>query len=161
MDECIPKNNDDNNIYINNQNKKDNKMTEYREKAELNQHLLKQEHLVFDAKVIFHATPASKLHISDIPNVAVLKTEGKTADADAIEVYTSNPSLVDATGVLEILIDEQVEKIYSVSVTPDVGTATATAALSAGNRIIIEIDSNQNLSTTSVNFKVDIVYKLK
>jgi hypothetical protein len=136
-------------------------MVNFKEKAELHQHLLKQQHLVFDSKVIFHATPASKLHINDIPNVAVLKTEGKTAEADAIETYTSNPALADATGVLEILIDEQVEKIYSVSVTPDVGTCTATAALSAGNRIIIEIDSNQNLSTTSVNFKVDIAYKLK
>jgi hypothetical protein len=136
-------------------------MINFKDNAELHQHNLKTARLVFDAKVVHHATPASKLHISDIPGVAVLKTEGKTSEADAIETYTSSPSLADATGVLEILLDQQVEKIYGVSVTPDVGTCTATAALSAGNRIIVEIDSNQNLSTTSVNFTVELKYKLK
>lgn len=137
-------------------------MNEYKEKAELNQHLLKQEYLVFNVTVKANATPASKLHISDIPNVAVLKTQGKTSEADAIETYTSSPSLADATGVFEVLIDEQVEAIYDAKVlVASAGTATISAGLSAGNRIILEIDSNQDLSTTDLTLTLEVKYKAK
>lgn len=137
-------------------------MTEFRDKAELNQHLLKQDVLVFDVTVKANATPASKLHISDIPNVAALKTEGKSADADAIEVYTSSPTLDDGTGVIEVLIDEKVEKIYDAKVlVASAGTCTISAIKSAGERIILKLDSNQDLSTTDLTLTLEVKCKLK
>lgn len=137
-------------------------MTEFRENAELHQHLLKQDTLIFDVSVVANVTPASKLHISDIPNAAVLKTQGKSADADAIEVYTASPALADATGILNVLIDEKVEKIYEARVVAaSVGTATVSAVKSAGERIILNIDSNQDLSTTNLTLTLEVKCKLK
>jgi hypothetical protein len=137
-------------------------MTEFRDKAELHQHLLKQDCLIFDVTVKANATPALKLHISDIPNVAVLKTQGKSADADAIEVYTASPSLADATGVINVLIDEKVDKIYEARVVAaSAGTATVSAVKSAGERIILNIDSNQDLTTTDLTLTLEVKCKLK
>lgn len=137
-------------------------MNNFRAKVELHQHLLNQDHLVFDVTVKANATPASKLHVTDIPSVAVLKTQGKTAEADAIETYTSSPALADATGVFEVLIDQLCEKIYEVRVVAaSVGTATISAAKSAGERIIIELDSDQNLATTDLTLTLEVKYKKK
>lgn len=137
-------------------------MNNFRSKAALHQHLLNQDVLVFDVTVKANATPASKLHASDIPSVAVLKTQGKSAEADAIEVYTSSPALDDATGVIEVLIDQLCEKIYDAKVlVASAGTATISAAKSAGERIILEIDSNQNLSTTDLTLTLEVKYKKK
>ena len=137
-------------------------MTEFRDKAELNQHLLKQDILVFDVTVKANATPANKLHITDIPNVAVLKTQGKSADADAIEVYTASPALADATGVINVLIDEKVEKIYDAKVlAASAGTCAISAIKSDGERIILNLDSNQDLTTTDLTLTLEVKCKLK
>jgi len=131
-------------------------------KTEHQDHLLKQELLVFGVSITANATPASKIHASDIPNVAILKTQGKTAEADAVETYTSSPSLADATGVFEVLIDDACEKIYEARVVSvSTGTATISASKSAGERIILKLDSNQDLSSQSIDLVLEVKYKAK
>jgi hypothetical protein len=52
----------------------------------VNDYKLKQKKLVAEFSITGNATPASKTHgVPDLPGVMVLRTEGKTADADAIE----------------------------------------------------------------------------
>ena len=135
----------------------------FKKKAELHDHMLKQERLVCNAKVIFHATPASKQHISDVPGVVVLRTQGKVSEADAIEDVSAQvaAAAADATGVFAILVDEQVDKIYKVSVTPDVGTCTISGAITSGGRLLLNMDSNQDFSTTSVQFTIELEYRNK
>jgi hypothetical protein len=135
----------------------------FKKQAELHDHLLKQERLVCNAKVIFNAVPASKHHISDIPGVVVLRTQGKVSEADAIEDVSAQVAApaADATGVFAILIDEQVDKIYKVSVTPDVGTCTISGAITSGGRLLLNMDSNQDLSAVSVQCTIEIEYKNK
>lgn len=131
-------------------------------KAEHAEHLVKQELLIFGVSITANATPASKVHASDIPGTAVLKTQGKTSEADAIETYTSSPSLADATGIFEVLIDDCVEKIYEARVVSvSTGTATIAGVKSPGERIILEIDSNQDLSTQSLDLVLEVKYKAK
>lgn len=131
-------------------------------KAEHAEHLLKQEILVFGVSITANATPALKVHASDIPGMAVLKTQGKTAEADAIETYTSSPALADATGIFEVLVDDCVEKIYEARVVSvSTGTAAIVAGKSAGERIILEIDSNQDLTTQSLDLVLEVKYKAK
>lgn len=136
-------------------------MIQNRPKSAMYQHLLEQEYLIFNVKVNANATPASKVLETDIPDVALLRCEGETADADAIESGISFTTPVDSTGICGLLLDEQVSKIYEVNVTPSVGTVAVTSGISAGGRLFLNLDSNQDFSATSVQFKVELKYKHK
>lgn len=131
--------------------------------SDLMDYILKQERLVFEVAITANATPANKVHASDIPGVAVLRTEGKTAEADAIEDLSAQvPTAADATGVFSILIDDpSVKKFLKASVTPSVGTVAVTKEISTGNRLILEIDSNQDLSLTDLTLLVELDYEKK
>lgn len=134
----------------------------FKKKAEYQDHLLRQTRLVMGATVVANAVPASKTHVTDVPGMSYLRTEGKTAEADAVESLTAQVAApVDSTGVCAVLLDEQVEKVYKVTVTPSVGTATAALTISTGGRMIVALDSNQDLSTTSVTFTLEVEYKAK
>lgn len=142
--------------------KGNNTMNVLKPKSEHAEHLLKQEILVFACSITANATPALKMHASDVQTVAVLKTQGKTSEADAIETYTSSPALADATGIFEVLIDDCVEKIYEARVVSvSTGTATIAAIKSAGERIILKLDSNQDLSAQSIDLVLEVKYKAK
>jgi hypothetical protein len=124
-------------------------------------YMLKNERLVFEVAITANATPASKVHASDIPGVAVLRTEGKTAEADAIENLSAQvPTATDSTGVFSILIDDpSVKKFLKASVTPSVGTVAVTKEISSGGRLILEIDSNQDLSSTNLSLLIEVDYQ--
>lgn len=131
-------------------------------KTRHNDHNLKTEILVFGVSITANATPALKVHASDLPGVAVLKTEGKSTEADAIETYTSSPALADATGIIEVLIDDKCNKIYEARVvSASAGTATITAAKTANDRIILKIDSSLILSSASVDLVLEVKYLAK
>lgn len=129
--------------------------------ATLGDFLLRQNRLVFEVAITANATPASKVHASDIPGVAVLRTEGKTSQADAIEDVSAqvNAAAADATGVFAILIDDPtVKKILKTTVTPSTGTITNTSEITTGGRLLLNLDSNQDLSTTNLTVLVEIEY---
>lgn len=50
---------------------------------------LKHKKLVFEFSITGNATPASKTSTSDLPGILVLRTEGLTAEADAVEALLS------------------------------------------------------------------------
>lgn len=132
-----------------------------RPKNAMYQHLLEQQIVVFNVKINSNATPASKVLESDIPTVAVLRTQGQTAAADLIDSSITWTAPVDATGIFGLLMDEKVAKIYSVSVTPSVGTIVVTSAISSLGNLYLQLDSDQNLATTSVQCLVELKYLYK
>jgi hypothetical protein len=134
---------------------------DFRQNASLNNHLLANQMLIFKVKVNSNATPANKVLETDIPTVAVLRCQGQTAQADAIESGIAFTTPVDATGICGLLFDDQVEKIYQVNVTPSVGTVAVTSGISAGGRLFLNLDSNQDLSSASVEFLVELKYNAK
>lgn len=137
---------------------------EFRSKSsDLMDYLLKQERLVFEVSITGNATPANKVHASDIPGVAVLRTQGKTAEADAIEDLSAQvPAPNDATGVFAILInDPSVKKFLKASVTPSSGTATVVKEISLGERLIVEVDSSIDLSAANLTLLVELDYVKK
>lgn len=134
---------------------------DYRDKNAMYQHLLEQEYCIFNVTVNANATPASKVLESDMPGVAVLRCQGETAAADAIESGISWTAPVDANGTCGLLLDDQCKKIYQVNVTPSTGTVSVTSGISAGGRIYLNLDSNQDFSTTSVTFLVEVKYLIK
>lgn len=134
----------------------------FKRNAPLHNHLLQQERLVFEVTIVSNATPASKQHIVDVPGSIYLRTQGKTAEADAVEDLSSQvASALDSTGVFAMLVDEQASKFYKQTITPSVGTVSVTKSISSGGRLLLAIDSNQNLSTTDLTLLVELEYKNK
>ncbi len=133
----------------------------FRQKVSLHDHLLRQQIVRFNVKVNANATPADKVLETDIPQVAVLRCQGQTAEADAIEAGVPFTTPVDATGICGLLFDDPADKLYSVTVTPSVGTVAVTSGLSAEGRPYLNLDSNQDLSTTSVQFDIELKYMQK
>lgn len=133
---------------------------DFKKKSELQDHQLKQTRMVFEVSITANATPANKSHIVEIPGCTVLRTEGKTAEADAIENLTGQVTApVDATGIFALLVDEKASKFHKATVTPSVGTITVTKSISTGGRLLLDMDSNQDLSTTSLTLLVELEYK--
>jgi len=137
-------------------------------------HLLKSERLVLEFQITSHATPASKIHSSDIAHVVYLRSEGKIAEADAIEdLSASFTTAVDnSTGnsVFGVLLTrlESIEKVYSISVTEQTSLAASIATtklgtngLTSGGNIAFEIaGTGLNLASESPTFRVEIEYRL-
>lgn len=137
-------------------------MANLRPNASVSEHLNKMQRLVFQATVVFNATPADKAHICDIPGGVFLRSEGKTAQCDAVEDLAAQvPTADDGTGVFALLIDDQVEKIYSAAATADSGTVTVASEISTDGRLILEFDSSLDLSTTSLTLTITVEYKAK
>lgn len=134
---------------------------EFRQIASLYDHLLRNELLIFNVKVNSNATPANKVLETDIPSVAVLRCQGQTAEADAIESGISWTAPVDANGTCGLLFNDLADKLYQVNVTPSVGTVSVTSGLSSEGRPFLNIDSNQDFSATSVQFTVELKYRKK
>lgn len=130
------------------------------DKDVLHDHLLKQMHVVFQVSITASATPADKVHASDLPGIAVLRTEGKTATADAIEDLSSTFSTADdGTGVFGILIDDAIAKKFHIaSVTPSSGTIDVTKGISSEGRPYLDLDSSVDLSAASLTLVCELVY---
>lgn len=149
---------------------------DFKDNPALHEFLLRSQSLVFRFSITANATPASKVHIVDIPSVVYLRTQGKTAEADAIESGISWTTAVDnSTGSSDfgVLIDlgnndaRKVEmvrltEISNVSASESVTGpgAVADAYLTAGGNIAIEIAaSGLNLASESPEFLLEVVYQ--
>lgn len=148
-------------------------MSNQESSVQLANHYLATKKLVFQFSITGHATPASKTHsVADIPSVVLLRTEGKVADADAVEDLSGDfTTAVDATNAqFGILLKAtelgDVKKVLKVSVTQQTATGTAIAStpassafLTAGGNIAIDVlATGTDLASESPTFTVEVDY---
>ena len=144
----------------------------------LGNHFLAYKKLAFEVSITANATPADKVHsIKDIPGVALLRTEGKVADADAVEDLSGDFTAAEDTtnGQFGVLIKGSelgsVKKVLRVQVTQLTATGTAivvaspaqgslvTDYLSDGGNIAIDITATgTDLETESPTFLIEVDY---
>lgn len=117
----------------------------------LNDHMIRSQRLVFRLSITSNATPASKVHAVDIPQV-YLRTQGKTAAADAIESLTWTSALDATNAVFGILVDlnGKAQKIQKVTVTEV--TALETSHTTKGNNAVAD-----GFTTTLGNCAIELV----
>lgn len=128
-----------------------------------NSHMVKSRRLVASVSVVANAAPASKTHNSDISDSLILRTEGLTATADAIEDLSATFTAAnDANGIFGILIHiENAGKILSASVKNEAGTEELVSSpISSGKNIALDVDSAIDLSTTDQTFSIVVEYLL-
>lgn len=138
------------------------------------EHLLRQERLVFEFSIVGNATPANKGRSSDIPGTVILRCQGQTADADAVETLSwtapvDNNAGDSIFGVLIDLDENVADKVYSVSVTEVSAVSTseslsgpggAASYLTADGNVAIEIAATGlNLASESPTFRVEVEYR--
>lgn len=137
------------------------------------EHLLQQERLVFNFSIVGNATPALKKQANDIPGLVVLRMEGQTAAADAIETLAWTAPVDNSAGdsIFGILLnlDENIaSKVYSVSITEVTavsaseaitGPGGAASFLTADGNIAIQVAATGlNLASESPTFTVVVEY---
>jgi hypothetical protein len=139
------------------------------------EHLLRYERLVFNFSIVGNATPASKQQAVDIPGTVVLRLQGQTAAADAVESGIAWTAAVDNSagnsvfGILLNLDENIADKVYSVSLT-EVSNVSASEAvtgpggsasfLTAAGNIAIEVAATGlNLASESPTFTVVVEYR--
>jgi len=115
--------------------------------------MLKSQRLLVKVNIVSDADPASKT-LNDDSSIATLRCEGQTAKADAKEdVSAVATTAADATGIFSVLIDEaNVDQIYKVDLQSSSGTVAlgaAGAVVTAGKRMLIDLDSSLDLSTAA------------
>lgn len=141
-------------------------MNNFKQDARLYNQALRTQRLVLEASINFNATPADKVQGTDIAGAALLRTEGLTAAADAVEDISSLVTTpADTTGIFALLIDTAMnppEKIYSVKVTPSSGSISVESAdITPGGRIAIDLDSSLDLSANDLTMVVEVEYREK
>ena len=118
--------------------------------------------LCLRAKVEGDATPADKKHESDLPGVAVLISEGKTADADAIEASLPYQTPSDLNGQYSILLKgselDEIEDVQEARLieSRDGGSTTVSLVTSGSTvrgltpegNILIDVDATDALNST-------------
>lgn len=141
----------------------------------LQSHKERSKRLVLECGITSNATPASKTHISDLPAVAILRTEGKTSEADAVETITWTAAADNSTGnsVFGILINlpEKADRVSKVTIS-EKGTALASslavtgpsaaagAYLTSAGNVAIEIaGTGLNLASESPTLVVEVEYR--
>lgn len=145
-------------------------MSQFEKNAALNDHQLRQERLVFEIAITSNATPASKKHHSDIHGAVHLRTQGKTAEADAIEDLSASFTTAadNSTGdsVFGVLISDlgDLTKVHKITVTELTALAASftvtklgTRGLTAGGNVAFEIaGTGLNLASESPTFLVEV-----
>lgn len=128
--------------------------------AQNEDYALKSRRLIIPFSITFSATPANKVRSSDLPSALTLACEGQTSDAAAIDSGTNFTTPVDATGIFGCLVSSagSVKKLLDVQVVNlSAGTAAvsrkgaSSSGVTASGNIAVSIDSDQNLSTTSLS----------
>lgn len=137
----------------------------------------KTRELVVECTITANATPASKVHSSDIPGTLFLRTEGKVSEADAVEdlsaSFTTAADNSTGNSVFGILIKGEnlpnngIDKVLDVSVTEQTALATSLAASkvgsdwkTAGGNIAVDLaGTGLNLASESPTLLVKIIYK--
>jgi Tfp pilus assembly protein PilV len=139
----------------------------------LNDWAVKANRLVFRFSITANATPASKTHTVDIP-VVHLRTQGKTAEVDALETLTWT-SAVDATNaIFGVYVDlggkaSSVKKVtvteitaLETSHTTKGPNAVVDSFLTAGGNVAIELSATGlDLVSESPTYVVEIEYQQK
>ena len=140
-------------------------------------HQLKHKKLVFEFSITGSATAASKVHASDLPGVCILRTEGKTAEADAVEDLSGSFTTADdessGNSVFGVLLKGaelgSIQKVLKISVSEtstSVATSMAitkhgTGGLSSGGNIAFTIaGTGLRLDTESPKICVEVDYLL-
>jgi hypothetical protein len=139
-------------------------------------HKLKSRKLVFEFKVTFHATPASKLHSSDLPGVCHIASEGKltgVTDIEAISGLTNYTAPNDVNGIIAVMLKGSelgsIKKVQSIKVSekvaaglsaPTVQILGSANGLTAGGNIAFEVDTTTDLSAASGTFVAEVDYLL-
>ena len=146
---------------------------EFKSRSSHYDHLLKQQRLVAEFSIVGNATPADKQHVPDVGGLMVLRTEGKTAEADAVESLTWTTAVDNSTGnsVFGLLLDldqNKASKVYSVTLTEVTSLSTSetvtgpnsgSSFLTAEGNIAIEIAATGlNLASESPTFRVEVEY---
>ncbi len=149
-------------------------MSSLKSKPSHQDHALRSERLVCEFSIIHHATPASKKHHADIPGTVVLRTQGKTADADAVEAgltwTTANDGPTNSVfGVVLDLGDNKADKVYSLSLTEVSAVSAseslasptgATAYLTPEGNIAVEITATGlDLELEDPTFRLEVEYR--
>jgi hypothetical protein len=142
----------------------------HREKnAAVEDYKLREKRLAIPFKITYNATPASKLHATDLPAALVLSSEGLTATATAIDSGTSFTTEVDANGIFGALIHNlgTVDKLLDVQlVNLSSGTATvsrkgaSSSGVTASGNIAVSVDWNGSLETTSLTATLIVDYRV-
>ncbi len=146
---------------------------EYKSRAAHHDQLLRTQRLVAEFSITGDATPADKTHSPDVSGLMVLRTEGLTTAADAVETITWTTAVDDSTGdsVFGILLDldENIaEKVYSVTLTEVTAVSTSevvtgpnsgSSFLTTAGNIAVEIAATGlDLSTESPTFRLEVEY---
>lgn len=149
-------------------------MSSLKSKPAHQDHKLRQERLVAEFSITSNATPASKKHAADIPGTMVLRTQGKTSEADAVETITwtaaaDNSGGNSVFGILIDLGDNKADKVYSVTLVETSSVSTSEAVTgpngsasyltSAGNIGIEIAATGLNLASESPTFRLEIEYR--
>lgn len=138
-------------------------------------HQLSFRDLQFVIDITANATPANKVHSSELPGVAVLRTEGKTAEADAVEdlsaSFTTAADNDSGDSQFGLILKGSelgaIERVYEVELTDLAGNATSLAVtpassdyLTAGGNIALDIaGTGLNLASESAEILVKVKYK--
>jgi hypothetical protein len=159
-----------------------------KERPDLNDQMLRCEHLVFSCKITHNATPADKTFAADIPSVVMLRAEGQTDAVDAVEelVWTTPADNSTGNSVFGLYLnigktvtpdlgpvasaEDYADKVYKVEVIDAGGTASslsltgpnavAQAYLTPLGNIAIEIAATGlNLVTEDATLNVLVDYR--
>lgn len=125
----------------------------------LQDRLLKTRRVALEIKVGHNATPALKTHSTDLATAAILRSEGKTAEADAVEELDFTTA-EDEEGIFGVLLKTgKVRKVVSSTITNLSGSATYALTHKLGEETIgIDIDSNADLSAASIDAQLVVEY---
>lgn len=143
-------------------------MAHFFKNAAVEDYRVKSERMVIPFSITFHATPASKVHATDLPDALVLSTEGKTSDASSADSGCNFTTEADANGIFGILVKNlgTVKKLLYADVTNlSSGTAVvsrkgaSSTGVTASNNIAVSVDWNGDLSMTSLsgNLMLDFI----
>lgn len=153
------------------------KMTANAKDSLVSSRLDKTRELIVECEITANATPANKVHSSDIPGTLFLRTEGKVSEADAIEDLSGDFTTAadNATGnsVFGIVIKGEnlpnngIDKVLDVEIKDQNGDATSLTVtpaqasyLTSGGNIAIDIaGTGLNLASESPVLLVKVVYR--
>lgn len=130
---------------------------------------IKMHRLAIPFTITANATPAQKTHSVDCPGTLTLSTEGKTAEATAIDSGTNFTTEADSTGIFGCLLSGcgTVYKLLDVQlVNLSAGTATVTrvgassTGVTASGNMAVSIDWSGNLATTDLTATLVVDYKI-
>ncbi len=140
-------------------------------------HLIKTVTLTFELDIASDATPACKVHSGDLAGIAVLRSEGLTAVADAVEACVCYTTAVDNCGgdsVIGVILDASklsgdILKVLDIQVIDQDGDGTAIVVtkhgvrgLTTGGNVAFSIaGAGIVLDAEDPTYLIEVKYKIK